>query len=152
MRTRTTSKFNAIIEGAYPEELRNTRWKLVNIAVPPDAGTILARRERFVHHSAANKTGLTPIKNKGSAHRLEDIARMPGIICPALDDVRYKPERYQPRAICLKDGRVYINKRLLQDSAYMGENLPALVSMAKEVFWSRTIMHIDSYTPVDSTI
>ncbi len=140
---------NALIEGAYKEESRNTRWKLVKIDIPAQTKALLTPKDTYVHIGiVGEKLEFKLANSTGSTFNLEDPSTMPGFICPALDETISRPGRYVPRALCLKDGRVYVKAQLMHESTYMDEYLPALVNMAKAFFWHKKPIALEDFIVV----
>jgi hypothetical protein len=121
--------FNAIIEGTEQDEWRLFYFKLAHVEVQERVARINDRVYRYELHG----------KTKDYSH-IENAESQPGLeakvdflgFCPGVV-LRSSPVQVlgRPRTVCMRDGRIFIDEHMKEDSQYVEALVKSLEDMGK---------------------
>lgn len=113
-------KFNAVIEGTNQDEWSSLQYATRKMRIPSNTTVINDENYQFcLYGRTSDFQTVEPLEK--SIETLET----------KINPLVFALER--PRAICMRDGRVYVDKTMTKDEAYI-RALDKIVQTAKEIF------------------
>lgn len=113
-------KFNAVIEGTNQDEWSSLQYVTRRIKIPSNTTVVNDENYQFcLYGRTSDFQTVKPIRE--STETLET----------KISPLVFTLER--PRAICTRDGRIYVDRMMLKDKAYICA-LDTIVQTAKEIF------------------
>jgi len=126
-------KFNVFIEGTYQDEWKRLNYKMAQIKVPKNT-TVLndgiykyklyGKTDNFEDIQKADE-GVENLETK-----IDSLGVCKGIV---LQHGGLLPHLERPRAVCMRDGRLYVDEHMIKDKAYVG-SIQKILKKAGEIF------------------
>lgn len=126
--------FNALVEGTYHDNWKNLNYKLVQINVSEDVAVLNDGIYKYKLHGRTDnfkKIERTNGETGDLETKIDFLGFCEGVVLPYRGGIPSFLER--PRAVCMRDGRVYIDEHMVTDRLYM-DAIPSVIKLAGEIF------------------
>ncbi|MBI2110464.1 hypothetical protein HYT51_01665 [Candidatus Woesearchaeota archaeon] len=126
--------FNAVVEGTYHDEWRNLNYKLTQIEVPEDTAVLNDGIYKYKLHGRTGDFKNVQIVNGesgGLETKIDFLGFCEGVVLPYDGGIPNILER--PRAVCMRDGRIYVDEHLATYESYV-DAISSVVKTAGEIF------------------
>jgi len=120
--------FNAVIEGTYHDEWNRLNYKIAELQIPEGTQVINDGTYRYVNFESKPDE-----KSKGGLETMVDsLGFLPGIVLPFRGGT-FPQVLERPRAVVLRDFRVFVDEGMLKDQKYVSV-LPNILMNAGRIF------------------
>ena len=113
---REIQDFNVVVEGTWMGDWRNTHYKLARLEVPENAKTI--NDEDLTYSPFGREESEKSAEEDALETKVDSLAFCKGVVLPCKGGV-FPNVLDRPRAIFLKDGRIFIEKEMAKDQEYL---------------------------------
>ncbi len=139
---RERKDFSAVVEGTYHDEWRNLNYKITQIEVPENTTVLNDGAYKYKLHGRTDDFKNVQRVNEETGDleaRIDFLGFCKGVVLPYQGGIPNILER--PRAICMRDGRVYIDEHLITDESYLS-TVSSIVETAGEIFRERNFSEL----------
>lgn len=125
--------FNAVIEGAYHGEWNTLNYKVTQIDISENTAVLNDGSYRFrLYGKTGNFENMQEVRETGDLEAdINNLTFHEGVTLPHHGGIPNILER--PRAICMQDGRVYVDEKMIKKPEYL-QALPYIIKTAGEIF------------------
>jgi len=125
--------FNAVIEGAYHDLWTDLNYKIAQLEVPEEVSVLNDSTYRYLLYGKTDdfENIKTDSNADGLERKIDFLGFCEGVVLPYMGGIPNLLER--PRAVCLRDGRIFVDEHMLTNSAYL-KAIPSIVKAAGELF------------------
>ena len=135
--------FNAVIEGSFQEGWKTLHYKIAELQIPTDTNLLNDGQYQYrLFGRTEDFQTIIQFSGKGNIleTRLESLSYCNGIILPIESSVlEYDLER--PRAVCMRDGRIFVDNDMLDDKLYL-DAFQKIVKNCGEIFQSEEYLDL----------
>ena len=139
--------FNIVVEGTESDDWKTLNYKVANIPYGVEEDAVLISDGVYRYGLYGKTEDFKTVKRQKPEEvgeleiKLEDfLGFSPGVVLPFRGGAAVNILG-RPRAICTRDGRVFIDDGMMKDREYL-KVLPKIVESAKEIFESEQIATI----------
>ncbi|PIN81279.1 hypothetical protein COV11_02265 [Candidatus Woesearchaeota archaeon CG10_big_fil_rev_8_21_14_0_10_30_7] len=130
----TKKSFNAVVEGTAQDDWMTLNYKLTRIEVPENVVVLNDGVYKYKLHGRTEDFENVQVTNAEAGDleaKINFLGFCEGVVLPYCGGISNFLQR--PRAICMRDGRVYIDENMATDDSYVNA-VSLVVKTAGEIF------------------
>lgn len=133
-------KFNAVIEGTYYDDWTNLNYKIAQLQIPEHVTVLNDGHDTYnlFGETSDFQTFKTVGETVGLEAVIDFLGHCEGVVLPYRGGF---PFIDRPRTVCMRNGRIYVEKTMAASEAYL-KMIPSILKTADEIFRDKKLSEL----------